>query len=138
MAFNVERAIAAVRPVVRAVIVHGEFFHYLRAARLGTGAVAVHAVDEDHRVLGIGAAYGAGTYTGRKVRVSTPLSALGHHDQCLTEDKFAVLDAAAFALNLQPDFKSEGLAKPFDRRRGIVIAKCDRKAGPARRCRFHG
>jgi hypothetical protein len=53
MAFEIERSIAAVRPVVGSVIVNGGFFDHGRANRASARDVLVHVVNEQHQRLGI-------------------------------------------------------------------------------------
>jgi hypothetical protein len=98
MAFGIERSIAAVRPVVRAVVVDGWLFDHGRAGRT----------------------------RARKLRVPGPVSACGHHYDGLAIDEFAVLNAPTVAFDFQPHLKPEGAAKPVDRSGGIVIV--DRSA----------
>src|SRR5215510_6922570 len=46
MTFGIERSIAAVRPVIGAVIVNGGFFDHGRASRTSARVVLIYVVDE--------------------------------------------------------------------------------------------
>ena len=52
------------------------------------------------------------------------VSALGHHDEGLAIDEFAVLNAPAVAFDFQPHLKPEGAAKPVNGPGGGVIVDC--------------
>jgi len=69
MAFGIERSVAAVRPVVGAVIVNGGFLDDGCADRSGARAVLVHVVDEQHQRLGVRSADRAWTRAARELRV---------------------------------------------------------------------
>src|SRR5437773_7246555 len=121
MAFGIERSIAAVRPMVGAVIVNGGFFDHGRTGGATARAVLVHVVNEQHQRLGICSADRAWTRAARELRVSGPVSALGYHYEGIAIDEFAVLNASAVAFDFQPYLKPEGTAKPVNRSRSVVI-----------------
>ena len=121
MAFGIERAIAAVRPVVGAVIMNGGFFDYDRASRTSARAVLIHVINEQHQKLGIRSAHRAWTRATRKLRASGSVAALAHHHEGLAINEFAMFNAPAVALDFQPHLESEGAAKPVNRSGSIVI-----------------
>src|SRR2546427_825401 len=121
MAFGIERAIAAVRPVVGAVIMNGGFFDHGSASRTSARVVLIYVVNEQHQRLGIRSADRAWTRATRNLRASGPVSALAHHHEGLAINEFAVLNAPAVALDFQPHLKPEGTAKPVNRSGSVVI-----------------
>jgi hypothetical protein len=121
MAFGIERSIAAVRPVIGAVIVNGGFFDHDSASRTSARAVFIHVINEQHQRLGIRSADRAWTRATRNLRASGPVSALAHHHEGLVIDEFAVLNAPAVALDFQPHLKPEGAAKPVNRSGGVIL-----------------
>ena len=121
MAFGIKRSIAAVRPMVRAVIVNGGFLDHERASRTSAREVRIHVIHEQHQRLRVRSAARAWTRASRNLRASEILSALGHHHEGLAIDKLTVLDAPTIALDLQPHVKAEGATKPVDRSGSIVI-----------------
>src|SRR5256885_2037351 len=76
MAFGIERSIAAVRPVIGAVIMNGGFFDHGRAGRASARAMLVHIVNEQHQRPGICSADRAWTRPARDLRASGILTAL--------------------------------------------------------------
>ena len=121
MAFGIERSIAAVHPVIGAVIVNGGFFDHDSASRTSARAVLIHIINEQHQRLGICSADRAWTRAARELRVSGPVSALGYHYEGIAIDEFAVLNASAVAFDFQPYLKPEGTAEPVNRSRSVVI-----------------
>src|SRR5690242_12340291 len=121
MAFGIERSIAAVHPVIGAVIVNGGFFDDESASRASARTMLIHVINEQHHRLGIRAADRAWARARRKLRASGPVSAVAHHHEGLAIDEFAVLNAPAVALDFQPHLKPEGAAKPVNRSGSVVI-----------------
>src|SRR5205807_3720826 len=91
------------------------------ASRTCARAVLIYVVNEQHQRLGIRSVDRAWTRATRKLRVSGPVSALGHHHESLAINEFAVLNAPAVALDFQPHLKPESAAKPVDRSGSVVI-----------------
>ena len=121
MAFRIERAIAAIGPMIGAVIVNSRFFDHDSAGGASACAVLLYVVDEQHQRLGIRPADRAWTCAWRNLGASGPVSALGHHHEGLVIDEFAVLNAPAIALDFQPHLEPEGAAKPVNRSGSVVI-----------------
>src|SRR5215471_8429942 len=93
MAFGIERAIAAVRPVVGAVIMNGGFVDHGSASRTSACAMLLYVVNEQHQRLGIRSADRARARATRNLRAARAVSALAHHHQGLAINEFAVLNA---------------------------------------------
>jgi len=106
MAFGIERPIAAVRPMVGAVIVDGGFFDHDSASRMSVPVMLLYVVNEQHQRLGIRSADRVWTRARRNLRASGLISALAHHHESLAINKFAVLNAPAVALDFQPHLES--------------------------------
>jgi hypothetical protein len=121
VAFGIERSIAAICPVVGAVIVNGKFFDHGSASRTSARAVLIRVINEQHQRLGIRSANRVWTRSPRNLWASGVVSALAHHYEGLVIGEFAVLDAAAIAFDFQPHLKTEGAAKPVYRSRSVVI-----------------
>src|SRR5690349_24745028 len=102
MALGIERSIAAVHPVIGAVIVNSGFFDHDSASRTSAGAMLIHVINEQHQGLCIRSADRAWARASRNLRASGTVSALAHHHEGLVIDQFAVLDAPALALHFQP------------------------------------
>ena len=134
MALGIDRSVAAIRPIVFAVVGRLRLVADRRARRTRAFAVHVDIINEDADRLGDLPVL----RSGADVLVG-PLFAAGaaHHDQALAVDQLRVFDTAALALDFQLHLEVEGLAQPIDRRRRVVIEEGDRDSGPALGRWFH-
>ena len=137
MAFAIDGGVAAVGPVVFAVVVDLGFIDNDGAGGAGMGAVGVDIVDEEQEALGVGAAVGAGAGSGREVFAAGLGAGLGDHDERFAVGEFTVFDAAAFAFDAETDGEAEGGAEPFDGGGRVVVVEGGGEARPAFRCLLH-
>src|SRR5260221_14256549 len=94
-------------------------------------------VDVEHETLGVCAAQCFRTAQRSLPSAFRVRVLLGDHDQAVSKAKFAVLDPAVLALDLEPDLEAESAAQPINRRSGILVDHAAREAGPARGSGFH-
>src|SRR5207237_327917 len=137
VALGVLGAIGAVGPVVLAVVARRRRLLDDRAGCSGALAVGVHVVDEDAHRLG-SAAQGARALEHRQPGTAVLGAGAPDHDQTFAVDELGVLDAAAFALDLEADLEVEGAAQPIDGGGGVVVKDGARDAGPAGGGLLHG
>ena len=119
--FKIDGGVAAIGPVVFAVIVDGGFVDDDGAVSAGMGAVVVDIVGEEQNALGVAAADGVWADAWRHVFPAGFMATLGDHDKGVAIREFAVFDATRFAFDFQADDEAKGFAKPVDGLGGIII-----------------
>ncbi len=110
MPLGIEGSIAAIRPIIFAIVVKCGLLDDSRAARARMSAVCIRIVDEEHDALGAGAVQRLGAAQRALPRALRIGTLLAHHDQPLAIGEFAVFDPAVVALDLEPHLKTEGIA----------------------------
>ena len=119
--FKVDGGVAAIGPIVFAVIVDGGFVDDESAVSAGMGAVVVGIVDEEQNALRVAAADGVWADAWRHMFPAGFIATLGDHDKGVAIREFAVFDATRFAFDFQADDKAKDLAKPVDRLGCIIV-----------------
>src|SRR6202790_3119645 len=100
-------------------------------------AMRLGVVDEEHDALGARAIQrfrAAHPAFPAPLRVGTLLA---DHDQPLAIGQFAVFYSAVVAFNLEPDFKTKGVAQPIDGSRRVLVKDGAREPRPVARGGFH-
>jgi len=137
VAFAIDCAVAAVGPVVFAVVVDLGFIDNDGAGGAGVGAMGVDIVDEEQEALGVDSIDGAGAGAGREVFAAGLGAGLGDHDERFAVGELTVFDAAPFSLHTETDGEAECGAEPIDGGCRVIVVESGGEAGPALWCLLH-
>jgi hypothetical protein len=135
VALGIERAVAAVGPVVLAIVMDRRLVDDARPGPARPLAVRIDVVDVQHESLRVGVVHRLrAQHVDLPARVA-PFAA--DHQQRLAEGELAVHHLAGIALDLELQLEAEGITQPVDHAVRILVVGTGGHARPAGRWRSH-